>query len=1742
MRAPNGRVHWTALPLIVAVCGVAAAAEDGGRYDAPPSCTAYSADAGNSVHTARGARSILTVQEAYAVSRVEVQLELEGTASLVGREGPWADSTRPLTVSLSAASVDRVASAILAEPDLAMEFPPANASVVDVPAIFVDGAEGRSAASAPLEPLSLFAAGEGTVRHGTDGALVVKGAGWGGSRGLWVLEVEMPPALLDRATDDVTDQTGHLAVAIKQWTLVLCETPQVALEALASPQNDDGGDAESDTNGGDGGGTGAQEDGEIGTCAAEDAECTATVAEALEEFPGAMDDDNEATPDEIEGAIDDLLFSPPAPEDVGFDGGASPLRVMSAEQSEQEWMPVPSSGAAAPPFQPSPQELALAEGLRNLPHAPPASLPPPQQEDGHPILHDDGALGTLSVSTPATSTEQQPFTWPLPSADALRNIVAQMQERAQSMQQEQASLVNAYSLETGGGDALEPTSSSTGTSPDKQILPTLNGGGGGGAPILPLLREVSNQYTDYTASQSGVLRSALSNVLRVYIPPIGPLLSTAGLIAWGSAKVKEALTPGPKKCVAAPFALNTLRVVNSLNDTLDCDEDFEADSVRARRGFFGPAGGFGGGIDKYFNGFFARRRRVCGDAGTFGNLPFLAFKVFWNPFALLPFGLTGVFRPFLGVVDPVLGEDGVEDVRFYFGKTGMFESKLLKKGDYYFRYKGMTNSSFAMKETSNNMFDRYAYEMYKRHRNGTLASRFLHRSVRTTKLTVDWPGTNFTEATTRDGKDALKLDFSRLHKKATGKYLDPERVKILAIWDRRDYFCRPAPTPKKLLFRLQLVDNSAGNSTENPGACNDCASVCGVATNNAIISSKNGFDISPMQCTGTPPSSLARMVAEDYLSLLMADVLNSCAFDGPPPVFTSIVTADDIKVRAASEDCNPTFGYDVAVRYASGLFDKQKAFLLGPECLGNAQKVNNIINKLWTPASNPVPANATRSTIPNICSVRDVSDEIFVRYVPKDNSTNSNSTNSTFVEHLNDLQSLHPYDDLSQFGKTSGIPGRRRSLLDDSGVNYEQTWFPFGESGDRALSSSADSTYETFVSAHHLDATTKVYGIPLYAAEKFLDNTGPVQQPDGIQAEFDPFTMAGKIDYKPRFGFECFYPHEKYIREDVLGNGNKGLRWYPGYGQIFPGYKPYANQFKDPEHARHFRREKDSHHFYGKYRALYDANHTRIPDKELGNTTFGYPWVPKTKSGKFTGFVNHTRVNVTNGTNVTIIRPLNKYDRVKRNFRGAGFARRPFGLTTPFAFDGPTRAIFPTKGRLRAPFPFVPAPTLRKQWLKNFKTPYIPAYYPLQRGLGMDGMPVNKSNVTGEVDPLVPPKFTDDLTGLYFPGYRTTAFKNAIYSPEFRPSRAFVIEEGIVVDVAIVDPKKGFAKSMELARASTEKGFCSAPGPAWFDETKPFAFGGLFAFLYPNLAGTFLDPTIGRDLAGPFFPNLRSFFQSRPYGGLPFFRPGLFYGISRDVAPTNSVPVYRNVNVTTDDRVVTQRLFSGVYQDVPCNTTFCNGTATFTKGVSFQKGRVLDVTNTRITPGSHATDSGDKYDSLFKTYNPDTMNVHAVSCKANSALCKSLAWHSDDESPFRRFDDKEKTLDQIKEEMRNAASTSVLLGDRGSFDNLNTGKVGGPFGDSSRYGYGAKLLRLPFVVNLPFIGPFFAWPGPFLPARFGFRAGIAFFSRLFYPAGACPFPCVSSLVVITNSTGGLVRRVRCIDPDNGEICPFGFGI
>ena len=110
------------------------------------------------------------------------------------------------------------------------------------------------------------------------------------------------------------------------------------------------------------------------------------------------------------------------------------------------------------------------------------------------------------------------------------------------------------------------------------------------------------------------------------------------------------------------------------------------------------------------------------------------------------------------------------------------------------------------------------------------------------------------------------------------------------------------------------------------------------------------------------------------------------------------------------------------------------------------------------------------------------------------------------------------------------------------------------------------------------------------------------------------------------------------------------------------------------------------------------------------------------------------------------------------------------------------------------------------------------------------------------------------------------------------------------------------------------------------------------------------------------------------------------------------------------------------------------------------------------------------------------------------------------------------------------------------FDKLNTGKVGGPFGDSSRYGYGAKLLRLPFVVNLPFIGPFFAWPGPFLPARFGFRAGIAFFSRLFYPAGACPFPCVSSLVVITNSTGGLVRRVRCIDPDNGEICPFGFGI
>ena len=139
------------------------------------------------------------------------------------------------------------------------------------------------------------------------------------------------------------------------------------------------------------------------------------------------------------------------------------------------------------------------------------------------------------------------------------------------------------------------------------------GFGGGGQPILPLLREVTNQYTDYTASQSGVVRNALGNVLRVYLPPIGPLVWTWGLVSWGASKVKQALTPGPKKCLSAPFALNTLRVLNSLNDTLECDfedvdddidDDTNPDDFLRRRRRISPFGFGAGPLDKIFNGFF----------------------------------------------------------------------------------------------------------------------------------------------------------------------------------------------------------------------------------------------------------------------------------------------------------------------------------------------------------------------------------------------------------------------------------------------------------------------------------------------------------------------------------------------------------------------------------------------------------------------------------------------------------------------------------------------------------------------------------------------------------------------------------------------------------------------------------------------------------------------------------------------------------------------------------------------------------------------------------------------------------------------------------------------------------------------------------------------------------------------------------------------------------------------------------
>ena len=39
------------------------------------------------------------------------------------------------------------------------------------------------------------------------------------------------------------------------------------------------------------------------------------------------------------------------------------------------------------------------------------------------------------------------------------------------------------------------------------------------------------------------------------------------------------------------------------------------------------------------------------------------------------------------------------------------------------------------------------------------------------------------------------------------------------------------------------------------------------------------------------------------------------------------------------------------------------------------------------------------------------------------------------------------------------------------------------------------------------------------------------------------------------------------------------------------------------------------------------------------------------------------------------------------------------------------------------------------------------------------------------------------------------------------------------------------------------------------------------------------------------------------------------------------------------------------------------------------------------------------------------------------------------------------------------------------------------------------------------------------------RAGLAVFSRIFYPSGPCPWPCVSSLVVVNNNTGSF-RVVR----------------
>ena len=1804
-----------------------------------PSCTSYNANQDGSVHTRRGARSIITIQDTYAVAHAEVRVLIEGAERIVGPSGVWTSHARPMSVSLNAASVDRVTTAVLAEPNLLTPMPPeANAqNAVAIPAIFDDDAVPQSMTDdvhmKPMEKLAIFEASGGTVRRGADGEIVVKGAGWGGSRGLWVLEVELPPALTELESDE-SGGGSPPSVSIKEWSLVLCEVPPQELSEMAALG--DGKEQPTTTDQPDGA--------EPGTCEADadvspgaSKECADVVSDAMENFPGASGDEMDPladiesdagkpteAPEYIETAIDDMLFAPPILEETGVDDDLgdddaenSAVRAMSSAAEQQQmdstsWVPVK-------PAQVLNADSAVGE----------TSMSEPSEGD-MALMYGDGDAES-QMHLPSSASARTSLTWPLPSAEtSLRDTVDQMNRNRDAWtdsQQQQifdnrvassGSPPTAETLLQRGGDRAK------GAQQLKQILPTLDrpagGFGGGGQPILPLLREVTNQYTDYTASQSGVVRNALGNVLRVYLPPIGPLVWTWGLVSWGASKVKQALTPGPKKCLSAPFALNTLRVLNSLNDTLECDfedvdddidDDTNPDDFLRRRRRISPFGFGAGPLDKIFNGFFARRRRVCGDINSFSNLPFLAFRAFWNPFALLPFGLTGVFRPFMflpepGLVDP-LQVNGVDE-RFLFGRTGLFETKLLKRGDYFFRYKNVTNSSFELHSDVNNELDRHAYELYHRYRNGTLKARYMHSSVRTSKVTVDYPGTNSTEAKTRDGRDAIKLEFSRLHKKATGKYLDPERIKILSIYDRRDYFCRPRPQPKKLLFRLRIDGNvtkdpiitelpnttipadfplmqsgvpptttsSSSSSSSlrrrrlqqigdddhfpNPdglfGDCTNCTQICTRAVANPIIIGNPGFNVRPSECDN---EASAKRVVKLFLKLQVADILNSCAFDGPPPVYTGIVSHNDVKVQAVDPNsCDPTHGFLIAVRYTSGLFDKQKAHLLSSSCLGSSNALNEIIYELWNPSS-----SNTITKKPNLCRLSDVRDALFVPYKP------SNET-LTFEEHIKDIDEKTPFDTLHHVykGKPAAgddddddddelTAGRRRSLLGDFSNDFTETWHPQYSINaiDNTETASPDAT---FISHGPWESGKQVYGIPLYATEKFLDNTGRVETrtfsgvtggTQGIRVEHDPFTQSGSVDYKPRFGFECFYPHEKYIRQNIMGQGNKGMRWYAGYGKILPGYKPYAYQYHDHSHGKQFEHDKDTWDFYGKKhaRSLYDSNHTLANRTALQHTTFGYPWVRKTKSGSFANANLRLRHQM-NGTNATFVRVLNKYDLVKRNFRGVGFRRTfgPLGPLSPFAgFPGPGRLLFPVPGRRRAPFPFAPAPYLRKQWLKNFKSPYIPAYYPLARGLGRSGSRLTKNNVTGMLNDPNLPEFSRNLTGRFFPGYRPTALKNAIYSPEWRPSRAFVVEEGIVVDIMVMDPKKGFAKTMELARASTEAGFCSAPGPAWFDETRPFAFGGLFAFLYPNLAGTFLDPTIGRDLAGPFFPNLRSFFQSRPFGALPFFRPWLYFGISKNVVPTNAIPVYKNVNMTTDDAIIVRRVFSGVYQDVPCNDTlFCNGTSFFTKGISFQKGRVLDVSNGRVAPESRGSDKLDKYDALFKNYNPDTIPLKQVQCTENSVSCRALAWQSDDESPFYRYS-KERDFDIVKEKMRRAASTSKLLGDGGDINLIRKNGDGLGYGDG--VGYPSKLLRLPFVVNLPLIGPFFALPGPFLPARFAFRASVAFFSRVFYPAGACPWPCVSALRVEHNGTQ-VFRVTRCVDPAALDadglpaICPFGFGV